>query len=75
MAVSTSKSSKSTKTSFSQQLAELEGIIERFETEDIELEASVAAFERGLSLLESLKQQLDTTETKVEIIKKKFDRA
>jgi exodeoxyribonuclease VII small subunit len=74
MARSQPKSNTSKTTSFSQQLEELERIIEQFESEDIELEASLSAYERGLQLLDSLKQQLDNTESKVEIIKKKFER-
>ncbi len=74
MARSQPKSNTSKAISFSQQLEELERIIEQFETEDIELEASLTAYERGLALLENLKRQLDDTENKVEIIKKKFER-
>lgn len=74
MARSTPKSGTSTKPSFSQQLDELERIIDQFEAEDIELDESVAAFEKGLKLLESLKNQLEETENKVVLIKKKFER-
>lgn len=63
------------KLDFAAGLAELEGITAWFEAEDVDLDAALAKFERGLQLSARLKEHLQAVENRVEKIKQKFDGA
>lgn len=54
-------------------MKELEDITAWFERPDVDLDQSLAKFERGLELSGSLKDYLQTVENKVEKIKQRFD--
>jgi exodeoxyribonuclease VII small subunit len=58
--------------SFEQEFKELEKLVQELESDDVQLEAGLAKFQRGLALAQSLKTRLTEVENKVEIIKKKF---
>ena len=66
---------KKTSLSFEERLAELETILEWFESDDVTLENSIAQFERGMTLASELQKDLSKAENKVEQIKQKFDQA
>ena len=58
---------------FETAMTELEAITEWFERPDVELDQSLAKFERGLELSSALKAHLKEVENKVQKIKQKFD--
>lgn len=58
--------------SFEQEFKELEKLVQELESNDVQLEAGLDKFQRGLVLAQSLKAKLVEIENKVEIIKKKF---
>jgi len=51
---------------FEEAMEELEDVVERLEGGDIPLEASLAAFERGVSLVRLLHARLDAVQTRIE---------
>ena len=51
---------------FEDAMAELEDVVERLEGGDVALEASLAAFERGVALVRMLHARLDTVQTRIE---------
>jgi exodeoxyribonuclease VII small subunit len=53
---------------FEQAFKELEALVERLEREEVGLEESLRAFERGLALHRACQQALDAAERKVEIL-------
>ena len=53
---------------FEEQLAALEGVIERLERGDLTLEQSVDLFEQGLRLSNACKQQLDSAEGRIQVL-------
>ncbi len=57
--------------SFETSLAELEKIVKELESGDLPLERALALFEKGISLSESCRKQLEEAETKVEILLKR----
>lgn len=57
---------------FDEALKELEAITEWFESEDVDLDAGIAKFERGMELAALLKAHLAEAENRVEKIKQKF---
>lgn len=61
------------KPNFGAKLHELEAITEWFESEEVDLNAALAKFERGMQLAGELKSELDQAENRVEKIKAKFD--
>ena len=63
---------KKEKQSFAKAFAELEKLVEDFESGKIDLEESLQKFERGLELAQQLKKRLSEVENKVENIKTKF---
>lgn len=67
--------SKTSKTDFGAGLLELEQIANWFESSDIDLEAGLGKFERGMELVLELKQQLQTLENRVEKIQARFDKS
>lgn len=61
------------KVNFARDLAELEAIVEWFESGEADLDAALPKFEKGMVLATNLKQYLETMQTKVEVIKQRFD--
>ncbi len=55
---------------FEAALEELEAVVERLETGEIELEESLAAFEKGVGLVKYCNQKLTEVEKKVELLVK-----
>ncbi len=58
---------------FGKAYKELEGIIEWFETEDVDLDEGLTRFEKGLELAQQCKARLKDVENKVTAIKAKFE--
>ena len=54
--------------SFEDQLRQLEGLVDTLERGDLNLEASLAAFERGVLLTRTCQQALDAAEQRVRIL-------
>ena len=61
------------KPDFGAKLKELEAITEWFESDDVELDAALSKFERGMQLAGELKKDLQEIENRVEVIKQRFD--
>ena len=51
--------------SFEQTLEELEQLVERLEGGEVELEESLAEFERGMAMAQGLRAQLDRAELRI----------
>jgi len=60
---------------FERALAELEGLVDRLEGEDLTLEESLAVFERGIGLTRACQQALDAAEQRVRILTEQSDTA
>lgn len=54
--------------SFKEGLFELDRIVKAIEGNQLELEQSIASYERGVAILGSLKKRLDTAEQKVTVL-------
>ena len=54
--------------SFEEQLAELEGVVERLERGDLTLEENVNLFERGMHLADACKMQLSGAESRIQVL-------
>ena len=59
---------------FEQALKELEDIVEKLESGDLELEACLESFERGTKLLRLCEGKLNETSRKLEILRKTGDK-
>lgn len=57
--------------SFESCLDELEKVVQQLEAGDLSLERSLALFERGMSLSDTCRKQLEEAETRVEILIRK----
>ena len=57
--------------SFESCLDELENVVKELEAGDLSLERSIELFERGMSLSDSCRKQLEEAETRVEILIRK----
>jgi exodeoxyribonuclease VII small subunit len=55
---------------FEDGLSELEGLVQRLEKGELPLEESLAAFERGMSLVRQLGERLTQVEQRVEVLLK-----
>jgi len=53
---------------FREAMAELDGIVARLESNTLELEDSLKAYERGVALLAALKKRLGEAEQKVSVL-------
>ena len=53
---------------FEAALAELEGIVRNMEGGALELEASIAAYKRGMDILQHCRQQLNAAETTLQML-------
>jgi len=62
-----SKTSKA-ELKFEAAVAELETLVRTMESGELELEASIAAYQRGAELLKHCRDQLDAAETKIRIL-------
>ena len=60
-----------TAASFESSLEELEKVVKELEAGDLALERSLELFERGMSLSESCRKQLEQAETRVEMLVRK----
>lgn len=62
--------SKNTKAElkFEAAVAELENIVRQMENGEMELEASIAAYQRGVELLKHCRGQLEAAETQIRIL-------
>lgn len=60
------------KVQFAKAFEELEKIVIEFEKGEIDLDAGLDKFERGLALARDLKKYLAEVENKVEVLKEKF---
>lgn len=59
--------------SLKQKLADFEEIITWFDSNEVDIESSVAKYEEGLKLAEEIKEQLENEKNRIEIVKQKFD--
>ena len=57
--------------SFEKSLTELEKVVKELETGELPLERSLELFERGMALSDACRKQLESAETRVEILLKK----
>lgn len=53
---------------FEEALSELEGLVQRLEKGELPLEESLAAFERGMTLVRQLGDRLTQVEQRVEVL-------
>ena len=60
---------------FEESLKQLEGIVAQLERGDLPLEDSIKMFEEGMRLSTQCKQELDSAESKVQILLKQRDGA
>jgi len=58
---------------FEDGLAELEGTVRKLEQGELPLEESLAAFERGMTLVRALGAKLDAVEQRVELLLRAAD--
>lgn len=54
--------------SFREAMAALDGIVAQLESNTLELEDSLSAYEQGIGLLRNLKGRLDAAQQKVEVL-------
>ena len=54
--------------SFREAMAELDTLVSQLESNELELEDGLAAYERGVVLLRELKKRLDGAQQKVEVL-------
>ena len=66
-----SESQPAAKPSFERELEELEAVVKKLESGELPLEESLKLFERGVSLSESCRRQLDEAETRVDMLVKR----
>lgn len=59
--------------SFKEGLLELDGIVRALESNQLELEASIASYERGVKLLAALQAKLDEAQQKVTVLMGELD--
>ena len=56
---------------FESSLEELEKVVKELESGDLPLERSIELFEKGVTLSESCRKQLEDAETRVEVLMRK----
>lgn len=61
-------------TDYSKLSAELDEIIESMQTADIDIEAAVAKYERGMAIVKELETYLKMAENKVSRVKSNWDK-
>ncbi|MEZ5351168.1 MAG: exodeoxyribonuclease VII small subunit [Bryobacteraceae bacterium] len=62
---------ESTSPAFEQNLDALEGVVKRLEAGDLPLEEALALFERGMTLSDACRKQIEEAETRVEVLMKR----
>ncbi|MGH9443438.1 MAG: exodeoxyribonuclease VII small subunit [Thermoanaerobaculia bacterium] len=67
------KSKKDASVSFEKSLERLEAIVEKLESEDLGLDASLALFEEGIGLSKVCREKLSEVERRVELVLKGAD--
>jgi exodeoxyribonuclease VII small subunit len=67
------KPKKESLQSFEKSLERLEAIVEKLESEDLGLDASLALFEEGISLSRVCREKLSDVERRVELVLKEAD--
>ena len=67
--------SKPTDFDFAAKLAELEKVLEWFESDDIDLDKAIAQYELGVQISQELQDYLKKMENKVKVIKAKSSSA
>ncbi|MEP7363062.1 MAG: exodeoxyribonuclease VII small subunit [Acidobacteriota bacterium] len=60
-----------TPANFEQALDELEKVVKQLESGDLPLEETLALFERGVALSDSCRKQLESAESRIEILLKR----
>jgi exodeoxyribonuclease VII small subunit len=60
---------------FEQSMQELEALVDKLEQGELSLEASLAAFERGIALTRTCQQALDAAEQRVRILTERSETA
>ncbi len=60
-----------TPANFEQALDELEKVVKQLESGDLPLEETLALFERGVGLSDACRKQLESAETRIEILLKR----
>lgn len=63
------------KLSFREAMSELDSVVARLESNELELEESLEAYERGVALLRELKTRLDGAQQKVEVLVGQLDQS
>lgn len=54
-------------------MQELEALLARVESDELDVDAAIESFEKGMKLVDELESYLSTAENKIEKIKQKFD--
>ena len=67
------KAKKESEPSFEKSLERLEAIVEKLESEDLGLDASLALFEEGIGLSRVCREKLSEVERRVEVVLKEAD--
>ncbi|MBI2410513.1 MAG: exodeoxyribonuclease VII small subunit [Candidatus Kerfeldbacteria bacterium] len=57
---------------FAQQFEELEQLVQKFETDELDLTEGLKEFERGLKIAQQLKKVLQETENTIQTLKNKY---
>lgn len=59
--------------SLREMLDEFESIVAWFDQEDLDIDESIAQFEKGSELADQIKKQLQESKNKIELVKAKFE--
>ena len=62
------------KVDFAKEFKELEAIADWFEADNTDLNLALAKIERGMELAQRLKNHLETVKTRVDQVKRRFDK-
>lgn len=54
-------------------MQELERVVVWFDQEDLDVEQAIKQFEKGAELAEKAREQLETLENKITVLKQRFD--
>lgn len=68
--LATRKKGKNSEAGFAERMARLQEIVERLESDDVELEEALASFEEGVALSQACSKDLDAAQRKVEMLLK-----
>ncbi len=59
--------------SYQKMLQEMEDILQQMNTPNLDLDQMVAKVERGYELIQSMRERLDRTKDKIELLHRKYD--